>query len=250
MVLLRSLAYLSFLSISVVVFSLPIATIGWFVPFSWIAEFGKLWGRINLGALRRICALDYRLRGWENLPRENCIILCKHQSAWETIALRALLPAEQTWVLKRELLWVPFFGWGLAPFRPIAINRKAGRRSVVQLVNEGRRWLQDGRWIVVFPEGTRVDPGVRKKYGIGGALLAEKTGFPILPVAHNAGVFWRRRDLRKYPGTIDLVFGPLINTHGMSAVEINVRVEEWIEKTVDSLPKDRSFSVKEMEDKS
>lgn len=239
MVLLRSLVYLGFMFVTVVIFSVPIATVGWFVPFRWLSEFGKLWGKINIGALQKICSLDYRLHGWENLPRENCIILCKHQSTWETIALRALLPAEHTWVLKRELLWVPFFGWGLAPYRPIAIDRKAGRRSVLQLIQQGQRLLRNGRWIVVFPEGTRVDPGTRKKYGVGGALLAQKTGYPVLPVAHNAGVFWRRRDLRKYPGTIDLVVGPLIETQGMPAAEINRRVEEWIEQTVDSLPMER-----------
>jgi 1-acyl-sn-glycerol-3-phosphate acyltransferase len=175
----------------------------------------------------------------DNLPAGTCIVLCKHQSAWETIALRALLPAQHTWVIKRELLWTPFFGWGIAAYRPIAIDRKAGRRAVKQLIDEGRKWLEKGRWVVIFPEGTRVAPGERKKYGIGGALLAQNTGFPVLPVAHNAGVFWRRRDFRKHPGVIDLVFGEAFETDGMSAMEINRRVEGWIEDTVAGLPQSR-----------
>jgi 1-acyl-sn-glycerol-3-phosphate acyltransferase len=242
MVSLRSLVYLGYLFLTVVLFSIPIAVLGWVVPYKWLAEAGRLWGNINLIGLSKICGLNYRVSGKENLPISNCIVLCKHQSAWETIALRALLPAEHTWVLKRELLWVPFFGWGLAPYRPIAIDRKAGRRAAVQLVQQGRHWLEQGRWIVIFPEGTRVNPGDRKRYGIGGALLAEKTAFPVLPIAHNAGVFWRRRDYRKYPGTIDLVIGEVMETKGLSAAQINRRVEQWIETTVARLPDGRSLS--------
>ncbi len=227
------------MSLSVLVFSVPIAVFGWFVPYSWLGKAGKLWGRMNLSALDMICDLRYRVSGWKNFPPRPCVILCKHQSTWETIALRALLPPEHTWVLKRELLWVPFFGWALAPFRPIAINRKDGRGALRQLLQEGRRALDSGHSIVIFPEGTRVAPGERIRYGFGGALLAEKTGYPVLPVAHNAGIFWRRRDIRKYPGTIDLVFGEVMETAGAKASEINRRVEDWIEETVASLPATR-----------
>lgn len=239
MVRLRSLVYLLFLSASVIVFALPIGTLGWLLPFAWVAGLGQVWGRINLAALERICRLRYRIKGWENLPAENCIVLSKHQSTWETIALRGLLPANNTWVVKRELLWVPFFGWALAAYRPIAIDRRAGRKAMRQLLKEGRYWLERGRWIIIFPEGTRVAPGERKRYGHGGALLAEKTGYPVIPIAHNAGVFWRRRDINKYPGTIDVVVGQPIVTRGLSAAEINRRVADWIEGTVQSLPVER-----------
>jgi 1-acyl-sn-glycerol-3-phosphate acyltransferase len=169
----------------------------------------------------------------------NCIVLSKHQSTWETIALRALLPPEQTWVLKRELLFVPFFGWALAPLQPIAIKRKAGRRAMRQLLEEGTQWLRRGQWIVIFPEGTRVAPGQRKKYGQGGAMLARKAGCPVIPVAHNAGVFWPRRSVNKYSGTIELVFGQPIEPGDRSPSEINALAEEWIEGTVASLPQAR-----------
>ena len=236
---LRSLLYLLFLSISVVLYALPISIFGWFVPFPLIARAGRHWGRVNLRALEIICGLGCRIQGWENLPSGNCIILCKHQSTWETIALRGLLPPENTWVLKRELLWIPFFGWALAPYRPIAIDRSSARRSIRKLLNDGKYWLERGRSIVIFPEGTRVAPGQHKQYGQGGAMLANKSGYPVLPIAHNAGVFWRRRDVNKYPGCIDLVIGKPLDPTGLSTGEISRRVEEWIEGTVAKLPKER-----------
>jgi 1-acyl-sn-glycerol-3-phosphate acyltransferase len=236
---LRSSLYFLVLTVTTVVFAVPLSIFGWFLPFSVLGRAGRLWGSINLEALRLICGLRYRVHGRTGLPDEPCIVLCKHQSAWETIALRALLPPNHTWVVKRELLWTPFFGWAMAVYRPIAIDRSAGRKAVRQLLQEGRRWLETGRWVVIFPEGTRVAPGERRKYGIGGALLAEKSGCPVLPVAHNAGVFWRRRDLRKYPGVVDLVFGDPFPSKGLSAAEINRRAEAWIETCVAELPQTR-----------
>lgn len=240
MTTLRSLIYLVFMSVTVVLYAIPISVLGWMVPHRVIAGAAQNWARINLWALKTICGLGYQVRGWENLPKKNCIVLCKHQSAWETIALRGLLPPEHTWVVKRELLRVPFFGWALARFHPIAIDRGSGRQAVRQLLDEGRYWLEQGRWIVIFPEGTRVAPGEHKHYAHGGAMLAHKTGYPVSPIAHNAGVFWRRRDIKKYPGIIDLVIGEPLHTEGLSSTEINRRVETWIEGTVASLPQERS----------
>ncbi|MGA7980103.1 MAG: lysophospholipid acyltransferase family protein [Chromatiaceae bacterium] len=239
MVTIRSLTYLVFLSLSVVVYAIPLSTLGWLMSRKWRGRLAWQWAQANLVALRFICGLDYRVRGLENLPSSNCIVLSKHQSTWETIALRALLPPEQTWVLKRELLFVPFFGWALAPLQPIAIKRKAGRRALRQLLEEGTQWLRRGQWIVIFPEGTRVAPGQRKKYGQGGAMLARKAGCPVIPVAHNAGVFWPRRSVNKYSGTIELVFGQPIEPGDRSPSEINALAEEWIEGTVASLPQSR-----------
>lgn len=143
---------------------------------------------------------------------------------------------QQTWVLKRELMWIPIFGWALAAAQPIAIDRKARRHAAKQIIDQGTKYLNIGRTVVVFPEGTRVAPGTRKKYGIGGALLAEKSGFPVVPVAHNAGIFWRRRGLKKYPGTVQVVIGPAIEPKGLTASEINKRAEQWIEETLSTLP--------------
>lgn len=240
MVLIRSLLFLLFLSLTTLVMAPLFYFLKWIIPFKILARLGNLWGRVNLAGLGIICGLRYRLHGGDKVPLANCIVLSKHSSAWETIALRGLLPPQTTWVIKRELLWIPFFGWGMAAFDPIALDRKAGRQSIKKLLVEGRKWLEAGRWVVIFPEGTRVAPGQRIKYNLGGAMLAEKTGYPILPIAHNAGVFWSRRSLLKYPGVIDLVIGDPIPTTGLRASEINHRVEQWIEGTVDSLPRSRN----------
>jgi len=236
MILLRSLLYFTFLVSSTTLFGLALATFGWLLPFSGRSRIANQWSRTNLKMQKLICGLDYQVTGLENIPSGNTIVLSKHQSAWETIALRCILPPDQTWVLKQELMWVPIFGWALASVQPIAIDRKTGRKAASKIIEQGRRRLQQGRTLVIFPEGTRVAPGNRKKYGIGGGLLAEKTGYPVLPIAHNAGVFWRRRDIKKFPGTIQVVIGEPIDPTGLRAVEINKRAEQWIEDTVSSLP--------------
>jgi 1-acyl-sn-glycerol-3-phosphate acyltransferase len=239
MVLVRSVIYFVALALSVVVYTVPLVLLGWFLPFLWRARFVRSWGLVNLLFLRLFCGLSYSIEGKEYLPRVPSIVLSKHQSTWETIALRGLLTPMHTWVLKQELLSVPFFGWALRLLRPIAIDRSAGRSAVRQLLREGEQALTGGLSVVVFPEGTRVAPGERKRYGIGGALLAQHTGAPVVPVAHNAGVFWRRRDIRKYQGTIQLVIGAPIETAGRSASEINKQVEDWIEAQVARLPSTR-----------
>jgi 1-acyl-sn-glycerol-3-phosphate acyltransferase len=213
--------------------------IGWALPKDSIHWIDNSWSRINLWAQEKICGLKYRLHGRENIPDESCIIFSKHQSAWETIALISLIPGPKAWVLKRELLSVPFLGWVMYYFKPIAIDRKSRHKAVDQIVVQGTQRLQSGKKVFIFPEGTRVAPGTRKRYGKGGAILAERSGYPVLPIAHNAGVFWRRRDIIKYPGTIDVRIGPLIDTKGLKATEINQAAEHWIESTVDSLPQNR-----------
>lgn len=232
----RSAVYLLFLSISVVVYSVPMVVASPFVSRHAIAGIARAWARANLAALRLICKLGFRIEGVENLPSEPSVALCKHQSAWETIALRAILPLEQTWVLKRELLSIPLFGWALALLRPIAIDRSAGRQAVKELLRKGRDALAEGKWVIVFPEGTRVAPGERRPYAIGGALLGARSGVPVVPIAHNAGNFWGRRSLVKHAGTIVLVIGPPISSSGMSPSDINSQAELWIEQTVASLP--------------
>lgn len=237
MLLLRSLLYFILMVLSTLLFSILIIVFGLVLSFSGVSRIANTWGLVNLKLLKWICGLDYQLHGTENIPGEACIILSKHQSAWETIAFRYLLPPLQTWVVKRELMWVPLFGWALALMQPIAIDRKAGKQAAKQIIEQGTQALNRGRNVIIFPEGTRVAPGERRKYGMGGALLARKSGYPILPVAHNAGEFWRRRALEKHPGTIQVVFGPLIETDGLTAAAINRKVEEWIESTVEGLPR-------------
>lgn len=189
----------------------------------------RLWSNILLGSLRLICGLRYRVEGLENLPRTGaCIALVKHSSAWETFAQAAFLPP-QVWVLKRELTWIPFVGWGLRLLRCIAIDRGAGGAAVRQLIEQGRKRLADGQWIVVFPEGTRMPPGETRRYGVGGAAVAADTGVPVIPVAHNAGYFWPRRGLMKKPGCISVVIGAPIATQGRDPREINEEAQRFIE---------------------
>ena len=243
MILFRSTLYFIFLVLNTLLIAGIGTLIGWAIPEKKIYFIDTTWSKVNLWGLSKICGLNYRLQGRENIPQESCVILAKHQSAWETIALVSLIPGPKAWVLKRELLFIPIFGWVMWYFKPIAINRKSGHRAVDQIIEQGKERLSKGCKIIVFPEGTRVAPGSRKRYGAGGALLAERSGHPVLPIAHNAGVFWRRRELRKYPGTIDVVIGPLIETKGLSAQQINAKAEAWIEETVEKLPQLRDESV-------
>lgn len=178
--------------------------------------------------LRITCGLRHRVVGLENLPPHPCVILSKHQSAWETIAYQAIFPA-QAWVLKRELLWIPLFGWGLAATRPIAIDRKAGVRALDDVVKQGTERLAGGRYVVVFPEGTRMPPGERGRYNPGGAMLAARAGVPVAPVAHNSGSYWRRRGFMKRSGVIEVRVGPPIDVEGRRAKQINAEAEAWIE---------------------
>ena len=174
------------------------------------------------------CGIRYEIHGGENVPAGPVVIMAKHQSAWETLFLEATFPY-QCWIIKRELLWLPFVGWGLAAVRSIAIDRKSGVAARDQIVEQGARRLKQGLWVTIFPEGTRVAVGRRGRYGIGGATLATRTGTPILPVAHNAGEFWGRYAFRKHAGTVQVVIGPVIETAGRDPVTVTKEVEAWIE---------------------
>ncbi|BAV34815.1 1-acyl-sn-glycerol-3-phosphate acyltransferase [Sulfuricaulis limicola] len=227
MIALRSLLFNLVMFVSVLIYAplmLPTALLPYPLRYRLISQ----WARFQVFLLKTLCRLDYRVEGLEHLPPGAAILLSKHQSAWETIAFQQIFPA-QTWVLKRELMWIPLFGWALALTRPIAIDRGAGRKAVEAVVTQGRERLQSGIWVVVFPEGTRVAPGTRKRYAMGGAILAAETGYPVVPVAHNAGSFWLRRGFLKKPGTVRVVIGPTINPRGRKAEEIIKQVEEWIE---------------------
>lgn len=208
----------------------------------------QYWSRFNIWWLKITCAIDYQITGLEHIPTKPAIVICKHQSAWETIFLQQFLPP-LSWVVKRELLWVPFFGWALALLNPISINRKAINVAVRQVVRQGKRNLDRGQWILIFPEGTRTAPGHRRPYGIGGAMLAVRSGYPVLPVAHNAGEFWPRRGFLKRPGTVRLVFGPLIQSSGHSIKELNTLVETWIEETMKQISSDSTQQMKTEADK-
>lgn len=225
---LGSLIFTTFFLLFTFLYAIFFVVASLFLPFRARFALARLWARVLLGALRWTCRLDYRVEGAENLPREASIALVKHSSSWETIAQTVLLPP-QAWVLKRELTWIPFVGWGIRLLRAIAIDRGAGGSAVRHMIEQGRERLAAGQWIVVFPEGTRVAPGETRRYGVGGAAIAAGTGAPVVPVAHNAGYFWPRRGLLKKAGTIRVVIGAPIPTAGRDARAINEDAQRFIE---------------------
>ncbi|MBV8031983.1 MAG: 1-acyl-sn-glycerol-3-phosphate acyltransferase [Betaproteobacteria bacterium] len=186
------------------------------------------WSRLVVHLARWILGIRWRVEGLDNLPARPAVILAKHQSAWETMAFQLFLPP-QVHVLKRELLWIPFFGWGLALMSPIAIDRSRGVAALRAIARRGAERLRQGFWVVVFPEGTRVAPGERRDYQLGGAWLAAETGVPIVPLAHNAGLLWPRNAFLKRAGTVTVRIGPAIASTGRDPKTLNALAEQWIE---------------------
>ena len=208
--------------------------VGSLIVFFWLPinaryAIASSWAKINMRLLKFICNLDYEIKGKENIPQQAALVLSNHQSTWETLAFQDFLP-NQLWVLKKELLKVPVFGWGLALISPIAIDRSAGKKAVDQIVEQGEKKLASGRWVIVFPEGTRISPGVDSKYKMGGFIFATRINHPVLPVAHNAGEFWPKHSFIKYPGTITVSIGDAFNAKDMDAAEVKAKVEGWIKQ--------------------
>ena len=192
------------------------------------------WSKLVVLFAALICGIRYRVSGAANLPVQPCVVLSKHQSAWETLAFQVILPP-QVLVIKRELLRIPFFGWGLAMLSPIAIDRASGVRAVRAMLAQGKDRLSRGFWVIVYPEGTRMPPGTRGRYQTAGAAIAAHAGVPIVPVAHNAGECWKRNAFIKYPGVITVSIGRAIESRGMKAVALTREAEEWIEAEMQRL---------------
>ena len=199
-------------------------------PFSFKTryQFMHYWARFCLLWLRWTCGVSYEVHGQEHInPEQAGLILARHESAWETLAFQEIFP-RQAYVLKRELLKIPFFGWGMALLNPIAIDRGAGRKALNQLVTEGKDRLALGDWVVLFPEGTRMPPGKLGKINIGGAMLATKAKAPVYLVAHNAGEFWPKNSFIKRPGVVQIHISPVLDVAEMSASEVNQQIESWL----------------------
>lgn len=190
---------------------------------------GLVWTKLLLWVLEHIVGLSYQLIGAEHIPTQPSVICAKHQSGWETLALQKIFPP-QVYVAKRELVWIPIFGWGLLAMNAIIINRKNKFRANQQIMVQGKERFRHGFWISVFPEGTRIKPGKRGKYKAGAIRLAQVLGAPVVPVAHNAGEFWPRNSFLKYPGVITVVVGPALYPSPDDTPEgMMAKVEEWIE---------------------
>jgi 1-acyl-sn-glycerol-3-phosphate acyltransferase len=224
---LRSLIFTTYMMASACVFGGFMALCFW-LPHGAQFAIARTWARILLAVLGRLCGLNYVVEGREHIPAGNHIVMSNHTSAWETVAQFLIFPP-QVWVLKRELLWIPFVGWGLKLLRPIAINRGEGHRAVNQVIDQGKARLADGLWIIIFPEGTRVIAGNKRKFGVSGAMLSIASGKSLVPLSHNAGTFWPRRGFLKKPGTIRVVIGKPIDPVGKNPRDLNEEVKQAID---------------------
>ena len=233
----RALIFLVGQIISAVLIS-PVALLCLALPSLPRARIISAWARFNIWSLKHVCGVTCEVTGAENIPKQPAVLISNHQSAWETLYFQLIFPP-QSYILKWQLLWIPFFGWGLAANRPVAINRSKKIRALEQLLKQGAARLREGRWVVAFPEGTRMPPGSPGKFQPGGAMLAAKTGAPVVPVAHNAGVFWPKNGFIKHPGVIQMRVGKPIQTTGKKPKQINAQVELWIVDTLRELPQSR-----------
>lgn len=196
-------------------------------PYKWRYSCINVYAHSIIKILSLLCGIHYSVEGREHIQHP-AIIFCKHQSTWETYILQIIFPPI-SFVFKSELLWIPFFGWGLAAMKPISIQRGTGHKAVKQLVTGGTKRLQEGLSVVIFPEGTRTHANGPGRYRIGGAVLAAESGYPVIPVAHNAGEFWKRKGFIKKPGHITVRIGPAIMTQGKSPDAILEEAKQWIE---------------------
>ena len=215
------------------VFTVPYATFC-FLSFPFLNAHRRYWiaagwCKVSLAVMRSLNGIRYRIEGAENLPDGPAVLLVKHQSAWETLALPALMPRPLCFVFKRELIYVPFFGWALGMLKMVRIDRKQGSAAFASVLKQGRARLADQSWVIMFPEGTRIPTGRKGKYKSGGARFAVGAEAPIVPIAHNAGRVWPKGSLIKYPGLVTLSIGKPIPTAGRSGDEVNREVETWIE---------------------
>jgi len=227
---LGSLVFTGFLFAWTFLYAIPFVILCALVPFPRRYLLVRGYAAGVLAMLRWTCGLTYRVEG-EPLPPGAHVALWKHSSSWETIAMMLVFP-RQVWVLKRELIWIPVVGVGIKQMHAIAIDRKAGHSAVAQVLEQGKDRLAEGDWVMIFPEGTRMARGETRRYGVSGTLLAAEAGRLIVPVAHNAGVYWPRRGLMKKPGTIRLVIGQPVNPAGRDVRQVNEEIQAWIEETV------------------
>ena len=214
-------------------YAIPFVIVCFFLPFPRRFVLTRAYATVVLWVLRWSCGLTYRIEG-APLPEGSHVALWKHSSSWETMAMMVVFP-RQVWVLKRELLWIPVVGLGVRQMHAIAIDRSAGHSAVAQVIEQGKARLEEGDWVMIFPEGTRMPAGVTRRYGVSGTLLAAETGRLVVPVAHNAGYYWPRRGLRKRPGVVRVVIGPPVSASGREVREVNEEIQAWVEATVKHL---------------
>ena len=230
----RSLLFLLFQMVVTPLYAVTMVLLFW-IPRIPMYKIAASWCRVNLAGARAICGIRWQVTGLENVPHDTRahphIVMCKHSSTWETLALNLYFPP-LAFVAKKELLSIPFFGWGFKLASPITIDRKAGTDAMDQIVAQGKERFTQGFWIVIYPEGTRIRAGTRAKYKTGGARLAIAMNVPVIPVAHNAGYIWPKGLFGKRPGTVTMTIGPSISPVGKDIATFAAEIENWIETEV------------------
>lgn len=234
MILVRSVLFTVLMALSVLPWSLVVVAGRLLGGHATAYALVVAWVRGIFWLLEKLCHLGFRVEGTEHLPGRNSVVLLKHSSAYETLAQFLMFP-RQCWVLKQELLWAPFLGWAVWAVRPIAINRSAGKKAIAQVLSKGKARLDEGHWVMIFPEGTRVPVGETRRYGLSGALLAQEAGRLLVPVAHDAGYYWPRRGWIKRPGTVTFRIGAPVDPAGRDPREVNEEIQAWIEAQVADL---------------
>ena len=238
MALIRSIIHMLWMAITVVPYTLAIVLGSLFgMRGTSLYRIARAWLSLCVHSARPLLGIQYRVTGMEHLPqgeKNGAVLLCKHQSTYETFLMPAIMPHPLAYVFKKELLYVPFFGWAMAMLKPIAIDRSNPKAALKQLAKQGAERIEQGAWVLVFPEGTRIPPGQIGKFSRGGTALAVNAGLPVLPIAHNAGEFWPKHGWAKYPGTIQVVIGPLMYAEGegpRAIAELNERAFNWVSQT-------------------
>ena len=233
--ILRSALFSIGLFVSTVLYAIPCVLVR-ILPYRMCFAFVSSWCAVNVFWVRVTCGIKYEISGLENIPGEPCVIMSNHQSTWETLAFPGIFPT-LTWVIKKELLYVPFFGWGIASVQPIALNRKQGKKAFQQLINDGKKKLALGRFILIFPEGTRIPYGEQRPLKVGGFMLAKQANVSILPVAHDSGRLWPRKHFLKTAGTVNVRIGKPISASDKSAEELRDMYADWLQTSTEELKK-------------
>ena len=238
---LRSVLHLLFMAVTVVPWALAVLIAAPFLSSTQIYWMSAGWLKLSVSAGTVILGIRNQVIGYENLPvgtTAPAVLLVKHQSLWETFSMAALMPHPLAFVFKKELLKVPFFGWAMGRMDMIHIDRADGARAFVKVVQQGQRLLDQGTWVIMFPEGTRIARGEKGVYKTGGTRLAIRTGAPVIPIAVTSAKCWPRKAFIKQPGTVEFSIGKPIPSAGREADELMKEVEDWIEGEMHRLDPD------------
>ena len=224
MLFLRSLVYFIISSLVLLIVFLLLLIL-FFTAVKTRYKIASLWAKVNIFLLRAVVKLDYNIIGLENIPKKPCVLLSNHQSSWDVFIFQVFL-GQQTWVIKKQLLYIPFFGFGLALIKPIIIDRGNKLQAIKKVIIQGKNRLKKGIWVIIFPEGTRRKNSIGK-YQSSGVMLAKSTNSNILPVYHNSGDFWQKGQFVKKSGTITMIIGKSINPSKLSTRELTKKIEQW-----------------------